>query len=618
MSRWNWLRTRIGRGRLVFVSIVVALALPLVFLDWFRILRLIPRPFFWRSELVFLIGIEAAYGVTLVVTILAIPGLSSVCLAGRRRGQTPVWAARWLLCATSLFFGLLTAETVVFLGQNRGSRMPVLPGATDVPVTREHPSRRLPPPGETAGLREHFPDEAGDGVIDLVVVGESSAEGVPFQRWLSIGALVKWQLEKSISNLDVRLETLARAGDTLEQQHEALAGLRRRPEILIIYCGHNEFSSRFFALRDLPYYSLDERTGGWGRFVELAERLSPLCGLIRRSADQCRIALPPPPIERDLVDVPVFAPGEYSRILADFRRRLEEIVSYARNLGTLPILISPPGNDADFEPNRSFLPAGTPPVERESFQRAFLEARRLESADPVASLKKYRELLLWEPGFAETHYRLATLLRNAGEWDESYRHFISARDLDGYPMRCFTAFQEVYRAVASRHDCILIDGQSYFHAIGRNGLLDDELFQDAMHPSLRGQIALAQAVVRAIQERWALEWPAHSSAPVIDPSACAEHFGLGRDTWEHAARWSSGFYGLVGRLRYDSSERSRRIDAGALAADQIKAGVVPEAVGLPNVGVPAPVPLISGEGRSTVAKQPATRPRAPSRGAGFP
>ena len=597
MSRWNWLRARIGRGRLVFVSIVLALALPLVFLDWFRILRGIPLWFFWRSKLVLLIGIEAAYGVTLVVTIVTIPLLSFVCRAGRRRGRTTVWAARWLLCSTSLFFALLAAETVVFLQQSRGSRMPILPGAANLPGIREHANGRLPPPGETVGLREHFPDETDDGAIDVVVLGESSAEGVPFQRWLSIGALVKWQLEKSIAKLDVRLEILARAGDTLEQQHEALAGLRRRPEILIIYCGHNEFSSRFFAFRDLPYYLLDERPGGWGQFVERAETLSPLCGLIRRSADQCRIALPPPPIERDLVDVPVFAPGEYSRILGDFRRRLEEIVSYASNLGTLPILISPPGNDADFEPNRSFLPAGTPRGERESFRRAFLEARRVESVDSVTSLKKYRELLVREPGFAETHYRLATLLRNAGEWDESYRHFILARDLDGYPMRCLSAFQEVYRDVASRYGCIFIDGQSYFHAIGRNGLLDDELFQDAMHPSLRGQIALAQAVVHALAERRALTWPADSPATVIDPSACAEHFGLGKETWEHAARWGSGFYGLVGRLRYDSSERRRRIDAGALAADQIKAGSAPEAVGLPNVGVPAPVPLVSGDGR---------------------
>ena len=83
-------------------------------------------------------------------------------------------------------------------------------------------------------------------------------------------------------------------------------------------------------------------------------------------------------------------------------------------------------------------------------------------------------------------------------------------------MRCLSEFQQVYRDVASRHDCILIDSQSYFHAIGRHGLLDDELFQDAMHPSLRGQIALAQAVLqqlRASTAGWAKETP----TPVIDP-----------------------------------------------------------------------------------------------------
>jgi hypothetical protein len=211
-------------------------------------------------------------------------------------------------------------------------------------------------------------------------------------------------------------------------------------------------------------------------------------------------------------------------------------------------------------------------------------------------MKSYRELIERSPGFAETHYRLAMLLRQAGEWDDAYRHFIFARDLDGYPMRCLTAFHDVYRDVASRHDCSFIDGQAYFHAIGQSGLLGDELFQDAMHPSLRGQIALAQAVVHAIQARRALQWPADTPPPTIDPAACAAHFGLGHGTWQHAAAWEGGFYGLVARLRYESSERRRRIDAGRLAFDRLKAGATPDAVGMPNVGIPAPVPLINGLG----------------------
>ncbi len=597
MPRWTWLRARIGRGRLVMLSIVLALVLPLLFLDWFRILRQIPLWLYWRTELVLLIGIEAAYGVALLAAGFGFPVLALLCLGGRRRGQPRPRAARLLLCAASVLIGLVAAEAVVFIRDRLGVRMPVLAVAGLALDVRASTTGRLPLTSEKVALRQKFPEGAEGGGIDLVVLGESSAEGVPFQRWLSVGALVKWQLEEVIKGLDVRLTILARSGDTLEKQHEALAGLKRRPEILIVYCGHNEFLSRFFAFSDLPYYFLDQRPGGWGRFVEGAERFSPLCGLIRQSADRCRIALPPPPLQRDLVDVPVFTPDEYSRILLDFRRRLEEIVSYASSVGALPILISPPGNDADFEPNRSFLPAGTALRERESFRRAFLEARRLEGVDRVTSMKRYRDLAARAPGFAETHYRLATLLRKAGERGEAYRHFISARDLDGYPMRCLTDFQEVYRDVASRHDCVYIDGQSYFHTIGRDGLLGDELFQDAMHPSLRGQIALAQAILYSLRVRRAFGWPADMSPRVIDPSVCAAHFGLGRETWEHAARWESGFYSLVGRLRYDTSERSRRIDAAGLAADQILAGVPPERTGFSNVCLPSPVPIVSGEGR---------------------
>ena len=135
--------------------------------------------------------------------------------------------------------------------------------------------------------------------------------------------------------------------------------------------------------------------------VDRAERFSPLCGLIRESTDKCRIALPPSTVRRKLVDVPVYKPIEYSTILVDFRRRLEVMVSYAEQVGALPILILPPANDTGFEPNRSFLPRDTPPAEREAFGREFLAARRLEADDPSSSMNRYRDLLSHQPGFAE-------------------------------------------------------------------------------------------------------------------------------------------------------------------------------------------------------------------------
>jgi len=226
-------------------------------------------------------------------------------------------------------------------------------------------------------------------------------------------------------------------------------------------------------------------------------------------------------------------------------------------------------------------------------------------------MRQYRELLSRQPSFAEAHYRLAKLLEQASAWDDAYRHYVAARDLDGYPMRCLTSFQQAYRGVAASHSqsCILIDGQSYFRAIGRHGLLDDEFFQDAMHPSLRGQIALAQAVLHALHDRRAFGWPEDSPAPVIDPARCAARFGIDRSAWKDIALWQRRFYSLVGRLRYDTSERSRKIDEAAAAADQIAAGVAPDRVGLANVGVPTPVPLVP---LVSIKSDPATDPVEPA------
>jgi hypothetical protein len=362
---------------------------------------------------------------------------------------------------------------------------------------------------------------------------------------------------------------------------------------VLIYCGHNEFSARLAASRDMAYYLDENLPSVWALVVDCIEGFSPVCSLIRETAEKCRIAIPPPVGgNRALIDTPAYTLAESSTILADFRRRLDTIVSYTTEVGALPVLIAPPANDAGFEPNRSFLPPTATRSEREAFGRDFLIARRLEASEPQISIERYRALLARQPGFAETHYRLAQLLERTGAWDEAYRHYTSARDLDGYPMRAPSALQEVYRDVAARHDCILIDGQAYFHAIGRHGLLDENLFHDAMHPSLRGQIALAQAVLQAIQRRRACGWPHDLAAPLIDPARCAAHFRLVPAAWRELCLWGIMFYDLVTPLRYDSSMRQKKRAAFVAAADRIEAGGAPESVGLPNIGVPAPVPLM--------------------------
>jgi tetratricopeptide (TPR) repeat protein len=582
--------------RLSYLALLAAgLAIVLTGL-WIGILQLkhdLPEWVYWQAMLIFLIALEILYAVTACFSLLGAIVLGALLLRGRGERKGRPWMARCLLLCIALLAGQALSEIACAVWSSRTHRFTVVPVGGLEANQSSQASARFAKPREGISLRTDFPDPQGDRDIDLVVVGESSAAGVPYDRWVSIGKIVSWKLQEVVPDRPVRLHLLALAGDTLEKQHLTLTHLLHRPDILVIYCGHNEFYSRLWWSRNIDHYIADQRPSRIRVIVDALERRSSVGVLIRENADKCRIAIPPPVnTRRDLIDVPVFTAEEYRLLLADFRNRLDEMVTHAERVGAVPVLILPPANDAGFEPNRSYLPPLTPRAKREAFEHEFRAARQLEAVDPAAARERYRQLVARQPCFAEAHYRLGQLLEQSGDWEEAYQQYVAARDTDGMPMRCLSAFQQAYRDVASRHGCILIDGQNYFHAIGRHGLLDDELFQDAMHPSLRGQIALAQAVLVALHKRRVFGWPADSPIPTIDPSQCVDHFGIDTSAWRSIAMWWKGFNELMMPMRYDRDMRWRKREASMAAVEQIDRGLAPEKVGLPNVGIPAGIPFI--------------------------
>ena len=246
-------------------------------------------------------------------------------------------------------------------------------------------------------LQTRFPERADKSTVNILVLGASSAVGVPYQDWLSIAEIVAWKMREAIPNRKYSIEYLARPGLTLDMIHFWMLSLKRRPDLVILYSGHNEFDSRYNWTHAANHYT-DEMPPRRVTFESFARDHSPLCRLIQQTVGIFRIALPPPrKVTRQLVDVPVYTAAEYAERLHDFRIRLEAMVSYCEGLGALVVMVSPPCNDADFEPSRSFLPSGTTRAERQEFGQAFEAARQLEKAEPVQAIAAYRGLLRASP-----------------------------------------------------------------------------------------------------------------------------------------------------------------------------------------------------------------------------
>jgi hypothetical protein len=417
--------------------------------------------------------------------------------------------------------------------------------------------------------------EAPPDAYHILVLGGSSALGEPYRPWLSVGQIVAWQLQEAIPNRRFECEMLAWLGDSLESQHHKLAALKRRPDAVIIYSGHNEFAARFEEERD-PW--LDEEPRTW--LLQQAYRatlISPFSRLVYEIISKNRLDSPPPLTGRhQLIDPPLCSPSEAADILTDFSQRLEVIVSYCERIGALPILIIPPANEAGYEPSRSTLPPTVPMRERRRLVSEFENAQALASSDPARAAAGYAAILARHPGFAEAHFQLARLLERQGELTEAGRHYLAALDCDGLPIRCPAPFRSVYQDVVRRHPrCILIDGRRELSAVSPNGLLGDLVIQDTHHPTLRGYVALAGAVLGQLQLKKSFDEMRSIELP-LDPAACARHFGMDALRWATVCERTSIHYKRAAGYRYDPAERLGKSQWYAEAARQLRSGATPE------------------------------------------
>ncbi len=486
----------------------------------------------------FLDALVVAYSLAVATALIGAVALTLTLGHAALRRPRPLGPARgllrarlWLLCI-SLWLGLMLLEAGAWAWTVWLRRTPRLPevGATasatskgDAPTkaraSQAHP--RLPTQFQIPANAS----PASSRSIRVLVIGESSGRGEPYYPWLSAGQIVAWRLKDVFPGRPVELDTWAMGGATLEIMHNKLAGLTYRPDALLVYVGHNEFSARYPWMRQFDYY-LDDRpqtavAAGLEGLAAIAHR-SPLCRLALETRQRQQVAIKPQPVvTRELIDRPACTKEEAESIRSDFLRRLETIAAYCDTLGTLPVFVIPPCNDSGFDPNRSVLASDTPKAERVAFARSVARARAREGTEPAVTLQLERELSERHPEFAELHFRMARLLEQTGLWDLARMHYEQARELDAMPLRCPEPLRQAFRHVASAHpSLLLVDGPRLFAAKSAHGIVGDTFLHDAQHPNLRGYAVLAEEILHQLAARRALGWPEGAPAPLVDLEAC--------------------------------------------------------------------------------------------------
>lgn len=553
-SRWRKARASLLLGLLLLAGFLMLSIAP----PWFR--ATVRESVIRRTEARVLDGAEIVYATTIVIATLALFPLSILQIRRLTPVKARLWTTRCLVLVISVLGAAGVAEAVAV----------ACLWAMSIPMP---------------WLPVRFKDGADDSVTDILVIGESSAQGVPYEKWLSVADIVAWKLGTAFPRMEFRIANQATPGLSLQAMHTKLAGIERRPELAILYAGHNEFSSRFDWGHGALHYT-DETPPAVETLQSLARRVSPFIRLMGETAQRLRVSIAPTrTVTRRLVDVPVYTAEQYAERLTEFGTRLGAIVTYLEWIGAQVVLVIPPGNDAGFEPNRSFLARDTSRSDREAFTAAFLAARANQIKTPAEAEGQYRRLLDRQPQFAEAHFQLARLLEQTGRVDEAFRHYVAARDLDGLPMRLPSDFQECYRTVAAHHPrAILVDGPAEFHRRAKHGLIDDVFFADGLHPSLNGYTVLAQAILTQLYEHHVFNWPATAPHPVVTPLDCAQHFDMNAVKWQEVCGYSTWFYNRTAYVRHDPTERLAKAIRYDRAAQALKGGTPVDLIRMPGIG----------------------------------
>ena len=522
--------------------------------------------------------IFAGYVAAMALVPIGVIASGGISLLARRSGnrRLATRAGRSFLLCLGLLIGLFLCEGVCAWRLSHDLRLshpPILEETSDQPKPDARPLRQVPS------------KDSQPGTFEVVIIGESSARGVPFYPRLSLDRIITWQLERAFPGKTFHAENRAEQGITLEMAIERLVGLERRPDLLIVYAGHNEFQSRFGWGRKVPYYWIESKVAP-ATMAKGIRAWSWGAEFFGRNADRFEIEVAPPPrYERDPADSPSCTSAEYATVLHEYRRRLDGLLSDCDSAGIATMVILPPSNLGAFDPNRSVLSPETSLADQRDFMARFEGVRSRASANHEAAIQAYRDLIVEQPGFADAHYRLAQLLEKAGSYDEARREFTRASDLDGCPFRCQTPFLNVCRDLGERHRSIVIDAPQLLARACPHGIVGNRMFVDAHHPSLNNFVIMAREALYQLKARKMFGWPASAPVPEFTTADCVEKFHLDQDLWIKICTGSQKYYGITGLALRDRKWRYSIADQYGRGLQLLTEGKGPDETGLPALQI---------------------------------
>jgi lysophospholipase L1-like esterase len=329
-----------------------------------------------------------------------------------------------------------------------------------------------------------FLEPKGTNTFRIFTVGESALKGFPQPRNLASTAFLQAMLQDAWPHQKVEVINL---GTTAVASYPVLGMLTEAlafaPDLVVIYTGHNEFFGTYGV-------ASIGRAGGKPWLLGVT-RLVHSLALVQAWT---KLTAAPTPagsftlMER-MVGRAYVAPEDWSRTAAanNLYHNVHEMLRRCQARGVPVLVCTQPSNERDLAPIGQERPGDV--SARAEFHRA--------------------QSLYASQQFAEAHLA-----------------FQKARDLDPMPWRATSAANAALRRAAQELNAPVCDVEAAFHANSPGGSIGWELMDDHVHPTLRGQALIAEAIVQSLSRlTGAVSLSAEARARIGDWESYAERLG---------------------------------------------------------------------------------------------
>lgn len=368
-------------------------------------------------------------------------------------------------------------------------------------------------------IEQGLKQKKAGGEFRILLYGESTMHGSHMFPHSTIDKWIKLYLADLLpKEVSMRVTTtnLGRMGANSRFIRRAfLETVLYKPDLAVFYMAHNDFciaENRRFIPRPFMkrFYDVTAEFPKHSAFLNFLNRL-----VIRSKINRGR------KIDTRLKDVnswyaegsslPMITEADYiyrsspqfDKVKKTFENNVKKVIDIARRHSIPVIFFERIAKYKGYEPIR---PIHGPAVTKDNL---VLYDKLFSDAEGSFVRKRYNEALSLynrcaqiDPLYAMTYYRMAECCECLGEFGKANELYSEANDLDRFPVRAPTDVNRFYESLRAQNldKVYMIRTQELFENNSPNGIVDDELIGDQIHPTVDGQALMALEIVRLIYD----------------------------------------------------------------------------------------------------------------------